>query len=158
MAYLKIIESTGSWVCPKDATYKVICVAGGCNDIGELGGCTSFGNYITAEGTIGGTTSGNGSMCGYTTGYTLTDYARYCSEIRTSAPIGYGGGGGRNNGTNVYYGPPGKLTVGFFEVKKGSTVNCIIGNGATPSTGNGSDTFSGNPGVIVIIEVGPITE
>lgn len=168
MAYLKIIENDTEWICPKDATYKVICVAGGpsapvnTNILTApniiLGGPTLFGNLISATGSIGGcsydSTSTNSAPNSYLTGYTLSDYSRPVSGL-TTIPIGYGGGGIRILSSHYYFSGPGKINIGFFEIKKDASINCIIGKGG--SSNDGKET-AGNSGVIVVQEVGPISQ
>lgn len=166
MAYLKIIESNTEWICPKDATYKVICVAGGPNapeGIGcvevknqiKAGGPTLFGNLISATGMIGGSTRG----C-YISGYTISGYANVVSggfAYPVINPIGYGGGGIAyiNNSNSINAAGPGKLNIGFFEITKGTSINCVIGQPA-PKLSSSNVCIEGNPGVIVIQEAGPI--
>ena len=125
MAYLKIIESNTEWICPKDATYKVICVAGGPN--------APISNDCV-------------------------DVVQGSSNYPVMNPIGYGGGGiDRNNSSagNINAAGPGKLNIGFFEITKGTSINCIIGQPA-PKLTTSNASIEGNPGVIVIQEAGPI--
>ena len=90
MPYLKVIETTQTWVCPKTGFYKIICVAGGSGGNcgtganfdgfrGTSGGATSFGSKLTSSGVgFGGGTSGAYGSYAYGGGggggYTFSEY------------------------------------------------------------------------------------
>lgn len=159
MAYLEVIDTSCTWICPKTASYKIICVAGGNgggNGFGR-GGDTSFGSYCTANGQWGGigvaaiSAGGNG-------GYTFADYGgsfgiNYSSN-GTASPskngsqlysngIGYGAGGyGSCEGGNGC----GKIKIAVREITAGEAVTCSIGAGGSAGTSGGM----GNGGCIVV--------
>lgn len=136
MGYLKIIESNTTWVCPKTATYKIICVASGTPDKYLANNPTSFGAYCTAYGTWN---------CGHRDGYTLNSYGNISSITEAYSIIGYGSG-------VVSDGLLGKLKVSINDIKKDTNVVCTIGDSVVK--GN----VSSYPGVIVVQEIGDILE
>lgn len=157
MGYMKVIESSTTWTCPKTGSYKIICVAGGegGGDLGATTGgeSTSFGEYVTASGNWGGylekytVSNFTGSFSGRN-GYTFLEYgginnAEIIGDSNNNSilyqSIGYGAGGG-----GPYPGGCGKLKIGIVTLNENDTVKCTIGAG-----GSGS-TQSGKPGVIVI--------
>ena len=138
MPYLKVIETTQTWTCPKTAEYKIIAVAGGSGGNiyaggtnydwykGSPGGVTSFGSLLTASG-IGpsGGSAGNSYCGGGGGGYTFLDYG--------------GSGGGSNNspvknggGAAFAYGAT--LPVGF---RSGSPHHTQSGAGYGAGGGGG---------------------
>lgn len=149
MGYLKVIESNTTWVCPKTATYKIICVASG--NAGDVpGNPTSFGSYCTAFG------SWNANICGYM----FNDYGAVIGEAKTNAgQFGYGCGitisgygayeAGNNGGT-------GKLKVAISDIEKDTSVICTVGE-AVSHTNNYETVKTSLPGVIVIQEIGEIS-
>ncbi len=175
MAYMKIIEETTNWTCPKTADYEIICVAGGQGGAGRtssgeavygvIGGSTSFGNYITVTGAWGDTNKQK--ACGGMGGYTLFAYGGVGSaggSNTTTSPsangganggtgLGYGAGGGCANAVNSGGGGCGKLKTTFVTINKDTVVNCVIGKGGLGGVGTESTGLSGVDGVIVIREV-----
>lgn len=154
MGYMKVIESSTTWECPKTGSYKIICVAGGeggaaSQGVKAYGGSTSFGGHLTASGCWGGhdtNDSTNNTIIkiprnGYTfLNYGGLDYAEPDSEaLKMYQSIGYGGGG---NG--IYPGGCGKLKMTIVTLNEGDTVNCTVGEGGS------GDYSAGKPGVIVI--------
>lgn len=138
MGYLKVIQSNTTWVCPKTATYKIICVASGTpNAISMVNNPTSFGTYCTAYGFW------NSS---HSSGYSLQSYAEF-TNTNYSSGIGYGAAG-----ESLNLGGVGRLNVSIADIKKDTSVACTIGEPLT------SGNTSSNSGVIVVQEIGEIPE
>lgn len=159
MGYLKVIESSGyHWVCPKTATYKIICVSGGGNisnvntpTTANHGGITSFGSYCTVSGCWGDGNMSNAHYSGNVQGYTLMDYSKIDSVTSDVASnIGYGAGiGGIKNGIGTL----GKLKIAIADIKKDEDIVCTVGSGASASDGS-----KANDGVIIVQEIAEISE
>ena len=149
MAFLKVIDTSGTFTVPKTASYKIICVAGGNGGGSEgagSGGDTSFGSYCTASGQWGGNAAQGGRN-----GYTLFDYGTIGASARSQG-IGYGAGGdGGNTGSNG--GACGKVNIAVAELTSGAAITCTIGAGGTAGTG-ANPGGAGLSGVIVVQEVG----
>ena len=160
MGYLKVIEASTTWTCPKTGSYKIICVAGGqggtnTQGTSKNGGSTKFGDYLSASGQWGeaySLDSQNTVYSGGLNGYTFLSYGEQINlkadyGIRVQHSIGYGGGG-----SGKYAGGIGKLKTGIVNLNEGDTISCTIGAGGDPE----SDTTctGGKPGVIVIQYLG----
>lgn len=166
MAYLKTIETSQTWVCPKDGDYKIICVAGGQGGVvnstaGGDGGTTSFGSYLSASGYgsrggYGGAFhGGGGGYTGYAYGGTggVANSPNFTSgTINGGAPMTPGSGwGAGGSGTSGKGGDGGKLMTTAIHLTAGTSIACTIGIGGV---GGSSDTrYAGLPGVIIIQEV-----
>ena len=60
--YVKVLETSQSWTCPKTGTYLVTCVAGGqavsvIEHTGEIPTAPNDYYSVTTSGAVGGTTS-----------------------------------------------------------------------------------------------------
>lgn len=148
MGYLKVIESNTTWVCPKTATYKIICVSSG-NAYSVSGNPTSFGSYCTAFG------SWNANIAGYT----FNDYGAPFTYNNTAGIGQYGYGCGiDSSGNNAYSGSnnggTGRLKVAITDIEKDTSVICTVGEAVTYSGGSSRTSL---PGVIVIQEIGEIS-
>ena len=143
MGYLKVIEGNTTWVCPKTATYKIICVASGAPDDDLVGNPTSFGEYCTAYGVWPNSKNYNG--------YTFKSYGEvYNTAGANTDPrtIGYGAGGYCVNCDALL----GKLKVSINDIKKDTSVICTVGDSVIKGK------YTSNPGVIVVQEIGEISE
>ena len=152
MSYLKVIDATQTWVCPKTADYKIICVAGGgggnCSYnaqtpeyfFGIGGSPTSFGNLLTASGSgsSGGDGSGSGLIApGGGGGYTFADYGGNGSS--SSGSPATKNGGAAHSLTN----PPSSIY---------STAGHTMGSGSGYGGGGGGCGGSGgNGGRLVLL-------
>lgn len=162
MELFKMIETTQNWTCLEDGIYQIVCVAGGqggSNTVARnLGGATSFGNYLTASGNWAGNMvyGGTGVSVGGMGGWTLANYGGAGASTKDSSASLNGGGFGQNGighgsgGYGVYAGGCGKMTMTKVKLTKGEVVPCTIG---TSGAIGGTDlTTSGNGanGIIVI--------
>lgn len=155
MSYLTVIENTQTWTCPKTATYKIICVAGGTGGnclynastpnyaVGLGGTPTSFGSLLTASGVggSGGNNNSGTSSAGGGGGYNFIDYGGHGA--------GDGGGSSRNGGPwGVMSNPPGATY---------SNVDHNIGSGEGYGAGGGGCGGHGGPGGKLIMILSDIT-
>lgn len=140
MGYLKTIENNTTWKCPKTATYEIICVASGTPDDEIANNPTSFGEYCTAYGTWPGSSNSYN-------GYTFNSYGDIFSGAAGTNHKTIGYGAGVVNGSLL-----GKLNIAISDIKKDTEVICTVGASVI------SANQSSNPGVIVIKEIGEVSE
>lgn len=138
MGYLKVIETNTTWKCPKTATYEIICVSSGTPDSNTANNPTSFGDYCTAWGTW--------PNSGKFNGYTFSSYGLPVDGDHKT--IGYGSGSVTSNNAGLL----GKLNISRNDIKKDTEVICTVGNSVIVSA------VASNPGVIVIKEIGEVSE
>ncbi len=175
MYYKKVIETNQTWVCPRSGYYRITAVAGGESGSSYLttetvnlpvsGGATSFGDIISANGSVGNFKKVSAYNAGGEGGYTLincggsgaliTNDSFMSPSINGGLPgcsgNGYGAGGGvstRNYSGNNYPGRAGKILVSSAEVTEGKNIICTIGKGGVTLTPEYAT--NGNDGVIVI--------
>ena len=141
MPYLKVIETTQTWVCPKTGFYKIICVAGGSG-----GNCSSGANYDWFRGTPGGVTSFGSKLTSSGVGFGGGVSGSYGSFL-------YGGGGGGGYTFSEYGGNGASPANGVNACSKNggmatrySTANLAVFKTTPHSLGNGAGYGGGGGG------------